>query len=927
MYKFNLPNPSPGGNAIILAFRDDFFTDATPTLIGDQAASYALIVNTNDGNNVIRIWRLLNTTAGTRTITISQAGPPNHRAGVMLEVKNIATSSADDGNCEGAGTTATSIACSAAITTTTANDFIFQFASQDSTGNVTGFTAGTSAWALGGVDRMNARDNHAWQWQVQPSADSITPALTMSPAGTYLTAAIALKSASAGSDLAPGFKVQDVAQNGNDNAAGRASPFTVQFPCDASNNLIVAVWIGASGDLNGITDNHGNIYTSTGAGIVNGASGTLHTYYAENATCAPDLSLTFTSASATSLGDSVELYGVRGADSSPFLQNQTNTDVQSPSAGALNTVTITPYAANNLVFFNFGLQSNNTDPPSLTPGDWDAAEENNEWGHLYTTSTSAVTFNVTTNNGPANNWAARADEFKADGATPTPTAPANLTATATSSSQINLTWLAATETSGTISSYLVERCQGASCTSFTQIGSSVLTTFNDTGLTPSTNYSYRARATDTTSNLGPYSNTATASTSAPMLTAPTNLTATAASSSQINLSWTAATEAGGTISSYLVERCQGAGCLSFAQVGTSTTTSLSDTGLTASTNYSYRVRATDATNNLGPYSNTASATTVASAPPLSTVSFVQANAALPASAPQVAAVYTVAQSAGDLNAVIVGWNDTTATVSSVADTKGNVYALAVGPTLLSGSLSQSIYYSKNIAAAAAGANTVTVKFSTAANYPDIRILEYRGLDTNNPLDVATGAAGNSATSDSGAVTTTNANDLLVGANTTFSSTAAGGTGYTRRIITNPDGDLAEDMLVTTTGSYHAMATLTRAAAWVMQLVAFKAAGAAPTPTAPANLTATAASSSQINLSWTAATEAGGTISSYWVERCQGASCTSFTQIGTSTTTAFSNAGLTGSTSYSYRVRATDATNNLGPYSNTASATTGQYKRK
>src|SRR5882762_8850502 len=303
-------------------------------------------------------------------------------------------------------------------------------------------------------------------------------------------------------------------------------------------------------------------------------------------------------------------------------------------------------------------------------------------------------------------------------------------------------------------------------------------------------------------------------------------------------------------------------------------------------------------------------------------SFVQVNAALPTSGSQVAAVYTVAQTVGDLNVVIVGWNDTAATVTSVTDTKGNPYALAVGPTLLSGSLSQSIYYAKNIAAAGAGANTVTVKFSTVANYPDIRILEYSGVDTNNPLDVATGAVGNSAVSDSGAVTTSNANDLLVGANTVFSSTAAAGTGYTRRLITSPDGDLAEDELVTTTGSYHATATLVRADAWVMQVVAFKAAaGGAPTPTAPGNLTATAASSSQINLAWTASTEVGGTISGYLVERCQGAGCISFAQAGSSTTTTFNDTGLTASASYSYRVRASDTANILSAYSNTATATT------
>src|SRR5207302_919194 len=48
-------------------------------------------------------------------------------------------------------------------------------------------------------------------------------------------------------------------------------------------------------------------------------------------------------------------------------------------------------------------------------------------------------------------------------------------------------------------------------------------------------------------------------------TAPTNLSATAASWSQINLSWTASTDNVG-VTGYPVERCQGAGCTSFAPV-------------------------------------------------------------------------------------------------------------------------------------------------------------------------------------------------------------------------------------------------------------------------------------------------------------------------------------------------------------------------
>src|SRR6266704_1812025 len=107
---------------------------------------------------------------------------------------------------------------------------------------------------------------------------------------------------------------------------------------------------------------------------------------------------------------------------------------------------------------------------------------------------------------------------------------------------------------------------------------------------------------------------------------PRNLTATASGPVQINLSWTAATETGGTISQYLIERCQGSGCSNFAQVATSPTTTFNDTGLLAGTTYSYRVRATDAASNLSPYSNVASATTLSTS---ATLSYVQGNSAVP----------------------------------------------------------------------------------------------------------------------------------------------------------------------------------------------------------------------------------------------------------------------------------------------------------
>jgi hypothetical protein len=85
------------------------------------------------------------------------------------------------------------------------------------------------------------------------------------------------------------------------------------------------------------------------------------------------------------------------------------------------------------------------------------------------------------------------------------------------------------------------------------------------------------------------------------------------------------------------------------------------------------------------------------------------------------------------------------------------------------------------------------------------------------------------------------------------------------------------------------------------------------PTAPANLTASAVSSSQINVSWTAATDNVG-VSGYNIYR--GGS-----KIASTSSTSYSDTGLTASTTYSYTVKAYDAAGNVSGASNTASATT------
>jgi IPT/TIG domain len=179
------------------------------------------------------------------------------------------------------------------------------------------------------------------------------------------------------------------------------------------------------------------------------------------------------------------------------------------------------------------------------------------------------------------------------------------------------------------------------------------------------------------------------------------------------------------------------------------------------------------------------------------------------------------QTAGNLNVVIIGWNDATTTVSAVTDTEGNTYTIAA-PLVTGTGLSQIIYFAKNIAGEASNPNEVTVTFSAAAPAPDVRVLEYKGLDIANPLDTAHGAAGTSNLADSGACTTTTATELVVAGATVASSVSAPGTGFTTVLLTHPNGDNAEHQITSAIGSCQATAVVA-GGNWVMQTVAFKVA--------------------------------------------------------------------------------------------------------
>ncbi len=182
--------------------------------------------------------------------------------------------------------------------------------------------------------------------------------------------------------------------------------------------------------------------------------------------------------------------------------------------------------------------------------------------------------------------------------TTSPSVPAGLTAASASTSQINLSWTASSDNVG-VTGYKVYR-------NGTQIATATASSYSDTGLAASTSYTYTVSAFDAAGNVSGQSASVSAKTMTPSdtqaPTVPAGLTATIASTSQINLAWTASTDNVG-VTGYKIYK-------NGNLVATILATRYSDTGLLASTSYTYTVSAYDAAGNVSARSASVSAKTM-----------------------------------------------------------------------------------------------------------------------------------------------------------------------------------------------------------------------------------------------------------------------------------------------------------------------------
>src|SRR5215218_1891029 len=161
-----------------------------------------------------------------------------------------------------------------------------------------------------------------------------------------------------------------------------------------------------------------------------------------------------------------------------------------------------------------------------------------------------------------------------------------------------------------------------------------------------------------------------------------------------------------------------------------------------------------------------------------TSAFVQGRANEISSGTTNSLAFDSANTAGNLIVVYVVWSNRGSV--TLSDSGGNTYA-AVAPDSRWGSGNawrSQVFYAKNIAG---GANTVTASFgSSITSFGQIYIHEYSGLDRTNPLDTGAAAVGTASAMNSGAATTSNANDLIFGAGASRNTVTATGTGFTSR---------------------------------------------------------------------------------------------------------------------------------------------------
>lgn len=206
--------------------------------------------------------------------------------------------------------------------------------------------------------------------------------------------------------------------------------------------------------------------------------------------------------------------------------------------------------------------------------------------------------------------------------TTAPSQPTGLTATATTPTQANLSWTASTDNVG-VTGYNIYRGMNGSTPTLLTTTTTSATTYADSSVVANTPYTYQVQALDAAGNKSLLSAAASvtvpASTDTTAPTAPTSLTADVVNSGEVDMSWVASSDTGTGVSGYRVYR-RLYGTTSWTLLATTTGTAVSYQDLTTvqNTRYDYQVTAFDGAGNVSGPSNIL---TVATPPGPSTTTY------------------------------------------------------------------------------------------------------------------------------------------------------------------------------------------------------------------------------------------------------------------------------------------------------------------
>ena len=290
--------------------------------------------------------------------------------------------------------------------------------------------------------------------------------------------------------------------------------------------------------------------------------------------------------------------------------------------------------------------------------------------------------------------------------------------------------------------------------------------------------------------------------------------------------------------------------------------------------------------------------------------FVQQSNARATSGGSIQVTLPKATTAGHLLVVYVVWDNSGPV--AVTDSRGNTYTSAIGPTRFSGDRTNAqIFYAKS---SSTGAAKITATFSTPLTMSGaLYAHEYSGIDGSAPVIAATSGAGSSRSMNAGLLATKSANTLLFAGGESNKTVLLAGSGFTTRSRTSKN--ITADRVAPAAGMFGANALQT-GNAWVMQLVAFRAAATAgdtTPPSAPANVRVSNVTSTGVTISWTASTDNKG-ISGYTVSR-------NGIPIAQTTETQVVDPNLAPATTYTYAVAAFDTAGNVSAPSAPTNVTT------